>query len=1165
MLSHLLMVSGLPGALRWLMRCAQQRRQRKRTDSIVGGGASTHSRRGARRWSARFTVLLFLPVCGITATSAQTLPGTQLQNIAGITWLAAPGGVSSVTSNPVTIRTVLPDSSAAVSFTRPALVSGTVDTLYETACQGSAGTVALPDPTLLDGTSLPTGSSLQFSTSNVFHAGEPLFIRLEDADQNLDGLSIDFIDVTVEFEATGDVEFIKLAETGENSGVFLGYVPTSITAAIRSDCVLQVAVNDRATVRYTDPTDGADIAANSALVDPRGVVFDSATGQPVDGVTITLIDTLTGMPAIVRGDDGISSYPAQVISGGSATDGAGNNYTFAPGGYVFPLVAPGSYRLQVDSPPGFSSPSLVSIAELQQLPGAPFALGAASYGAVFVVTPGPIIHIDIPLDTASSDLFLQKSTVTTVAAPGDFVQYELRLDNANPTSNVTAARILDQLPAGFRYVRGSTVIDGNTAADPQIDTDGRSLTFTLGTLGPTQSRRVSYVTEITTATNGQQATNTAVAQAGGAAQSNIASTTITLAEDLFASRSILIGRIIEGSCDNDVSNDTVGLANARVYMEDGRYAITDEGGRFHFEGIQPGAHVVQLDVDSLPRDYEVMPCQENSRFAGRSFSQFVDLRPGALWRADFYVQKTPPKTGDVSIELSSVPNGDRVEYALEITGAGSVGLEDIRSMVLLPDGSNYLAGSATLDAQPVVDPEVEGAVLAWNLGARSGDWHHVLRFSTQINSHGSREHLTKAMALFTTPAKKQQRTPLAENLFVFVPPAYERMEWVLEPRFGVRNAQLTDTDRQDIKMLVSRIDLTRDIRVRAVGHTDNVRIAPENRREYANNYELSLDRARTVANYLRDLLKLTPSQITVEGKGPDMPVASNTTRDGRARNRRVELTIWAERQQIGLQQISAEQSRLNSGAQKATVTGSLTADEMQDTAVPQSDDDLYLDTAWADRLSPGIELLLPREGFNPAIPSLKIAVKHAPQHKVSVSINGEPVSGIHFDGVTRKQDKSVIISRWRGTNIVPGDNQLEIEVRDRDGAVAQRIVRNVHYSGGPVRARFNQSSSKLVADGRSRPLIVLDMFDREGYPARPAAVGVYHVAPPYRSQWEVDAARENQLISVGDRDPVYSLNEQGQAVIELEPTSRAGEVVLNLSFENNREQEVRVWLAPAAR
>ncbi|NNF15536.1 MAG: hypothetical protein HKN70_02260 [Gammaproteobacteria bacterium] len=159
----------------------------------------------------------------------------------------------------------------------------------------------------------------------------------------------------------------------------------------------------------------------------------------------------------------------------------------------------------------------------------------------------------------------------------------------------------------------------------------------------------------------------------------------------------------------------------------------------------------------------------------------------------------------------------------------------------------------------------------------------------------------------------------------------------------------------------------------------------------------------------------------------------------------------------------------------------------------------------------------------------------------------------------------MIISRWRGTNIVPGDNQLEVEVHDRSGAIAQRIVRNVHYSGGPVRARFNQNSSKLVADGRSRPLIVLDMFDREGYPARPAAVGVYHVAPPYRSQWEVDAARENQLISVGDRDPVYSLNEQGQAEIELEPTSRAGEVVLNLSFENNREQEVRVWLAPAAR
>ena len=83
--------------------------------------------------------------------------------------------------------------------------------------------------------------------------------------------------------------------------------------------------------------------------------------------------------------------------------------------------------------------------------------------------------------------------------------------------------------------------------------------------------------------------------------------------------------------------------------------------------------------------------------------------------------------------------------------------------------------------------------------------------------------------------------------------------------------------------------------------------------------------------------------------------------------------------------------------------------------------------------------------------------------------------------------------------------------------------------------------------------------------ATKALDNVFHVDPPYRSQWEVDAARDNALIVVGDRDPVYSVDEDGMTHIALEPTSRSGEVLLTLRFENERTQEVRAWLAPAAR
>ncbi|MFK8030598.1 MAG: hypothetical protein AB8G18_10185, partial [Gammaproteobacteria bacterium] len=204
-------------------------------------------------------------------------------------------------------------------------------------------------------------------------------------------------------------------------------------------------------------------------------------------------------------------------------------------------------------------------------------------------------------------------------------------------------------------------------------------------------------------------------------------------------------------------------------------------------------------------------------------------------------------------------------------------------------------------------------------------------------------------------------------------------------------------------------------------------------------------------------------------------------------------------------------------------------------------------------------------GENLAVPSLKIAVKHAPANRVSLELNGELVNGLHYEGKNRNRAKTVSISRWRGVNVNPGDNSLVVVVTDRNGIELNRLTRNVHFSGGPVRAKLNSEASKLVADGRQRPVIVLDTFDRENFPGRPEAVGVYEVLPPYRAQWEVDASRENQLVVVGDRDPVYTLNSKGQAVIELEPTSQAGEVVLNLKFENGLEQEVRAWLRPAAR
>ncbi len=73
------------------------------------------------------------------------------------------------------------------------------------------------------------------------------------------------------------------------------------------------------------------------------------------------------------------------------------------------------------------------------------------------------------------------------------------------------------------------------------------------------------------------------------------------------------------------------------------------------------------------------------------------------------------------------------------------------------------------------------------------------------------------------------------------------------------------------------------------GHTDTV---PMNSAKYANNNELSSARALSVFDYLVENTSLDPADIKHAGRGEYVPVADNTTPEGRARNRRVEIRIY---------------------------------------------------------------------------------------------------------------------------------------------------------------------------------------------------------------------------------------------------------------------------------
>lgn len=73
------------------------------------------------------------------------------------------------------------------------------------------------------------------------------------------------------------------------------------------------------------------------------------------------------------------------------------------------------------------------------------------------------------------------------------------------------------------------------------------------------------------------------------------------------------------------------------------------------------------------------------------------------------------------------------------------------------------------------------------------------------------------------------------------------------------------------------------------GHTDNVPIYSA---QYSSNRELSSERARNVYEYLMSQEDFIDANMKVAGYGESRPVASNSTEEGRAKNRRVSIKIY---------------------------------------------------------------------------------------------------------------------------------------------------------------------------------------------------------------------------------------------------------------------------------
>jgi len=97
--------------------------------------------------------------------------------------------------------------------------------------------------------------------------------------------------------------------------------------------------------------------------------------------------------------------------------------------------------------------------------------------------------------------------------------------------------------------------------------------------------------------------------------------------------------------------------------------------------------------------------------------------------------------------------------------------------------------------------------------------------------------------------------------------------------------------KQIIAKMASQLAPTQQNKIVVTGYTDNAPIGPDLQSEgITSNQVLSQKRADAVMQYLISQ-GLNPNLVAARGLGDADPVASNDTTQGRARNRRVDLTL----------------------------------------------------------------------------------------------------------------------------------------------------------------------------------------------------------------------------------------------------------------------------------
>ena len=204
---------------------------------------------------------------------------------------------------------------------------------------------------------------------------------------------------------------------------------------------------------------------------------------------------------------------------------------------------------------------------------------------------------------------------------GEAVEYEIIVENNNE-SRFIGVTLKDLIPAGFKYIKGTTELiesgpDGilNTSDDlisisePVV---GNGLNFPVITMEPFTKFRVRYLLKPSIGVTFGKYKNQAYMILNGKKISNTATATVSIIGDSLLDTASIIGKVFYDKNGNGYQDEgEKGIPGVRLITPTGVIAVTDRFGRYHVpdEWVYSKMgenYEVKLDTTTLPKNVEVL-------------------------------------------------------------------------------------------------------------------------------------------------------------------------------------------------------------------------------------------------------------------------------------------------------------------------------------------------------------------------------------------------------------------------------------------------------------------------------------------------------------------------------------------------------------------------------